>query len=328
MNYVFRYKEDHIFLTADDPDFRYEVLCGYCEYPVEKSERTCPRCQRDLEDCPVCRRRRHRKAWKTPVDPSNQAETCPLCSVTRIPFSRLPLGRTEGAFCTNLYGCPAGGLLLASEHFAVLAEDSVLCPVCRHPRLTPAPVVVFPDLVSRCLACNTMFGKESSWTRGWAGGLASIPSLGTPSGDSGACKLCGRNDQVVPLSGGGQRVVSSSVSELALRSDGEEGLSLEPWAYLRAMELARALALLEDDAAVAKRIFREWFPAGPAAEGGRGERSVKDLVHFLEAGTIQAETRAALSHRLGTFLERWKQSAPQGACYKVRPGVEHRPHDC
>ena len=38
--YVFRHpkKGGHLFITTEDPSYRYEILCGHCDYPIEDED--------------------------------------------------------------------------------------------------------------------------------------------------------------------------------------------------------------------------------------------------------------------------------------------------
>jgi RNA polymerase subunit RPABC4/transcription elongation factor Spt4 len=314
VTYLFRKPGSHIFITPRDTEYRYEFLCGRCEYPVAADEKECPRCQLQLEDCPVCTRMKHRKAPK--VEPRGIAlgKTCPVCQVRRIPFGETTLAELQGSFCTNLYGCPAGGLLLQKGEFALLPENASLCPVCRDESILPLAVEALAYRLRRCLFCSTCFGPASSWAKGWLGGSAHLDKLGQVlQQEQSECPLCGRHDYM-PLNSGLIRSASlrqkDSVRDPAEENSESHGLTEAH--FLRVCELGRSLILNYEDDAAFEAIFPLWHD-NAADAGSEGFISVGSVVDHLINGTLRSELRQILQRRLERFLIAWRRKLGQGS---------------
>jgi hypothetical protein len=311
MNFLFRLPGSDVFITTDDPKCRYDVLCGHCEYPVAAADTQCPRCQRYLEDCPVCSASRHRKSLRAVPDPRTGARICSVCGVQRIPFGEEGSLAVKGSFCTNLYGCPAGGLLLRTEEFAVLPPDATLCPICRSEAFPPLDLKAFRYLISRCLFCNTCLGPIPSWHKGWSErdeALLTLDGLRVPEElNDEPCPLCGRDDrpgegEVIHIPGdrGHEREIEVSVPQ-----------------YLRIVQLGRALILDKEETQSFRLTFDAWFD--PLDTGPREERmSVARIGELLLAGTLGAETHRVLKKRLEPFFSAWAKKLPSGVSYDVR----------
>jgi RNA polymerase subunit RPABC4/transcription elongation factor Spt4 len=315
VNYLFRKTPRHIFITTKDPEFRYELLCGRCEYPLAEEDNVCPRCQMELEECPVCTDVKHMKAPKVRSEPSGMGHTCPVCKVRRIPFGDKTLADLRGSFCTNLYGCPAGGLLLKKGEFGLLPDKASICPVCHHDTLKPLGVEAFAYHLQRCIFCNTCFGPASSWAKGWTA-RPSLEVLGEVAGDHHTpCPLCGRNDHQDPQTG---RVISVSVD----RGEGEQPMDLLAEHYLRICELGRILILDKEDDEAFVKAFYLWFDSGVKGFD-QDFITVGHVVDHLIDGTLKPELRQTLQRRLDRFLENWKMKlGPEGVGYQI--GI-HRP---
>ncbi len=313
VTYLFRKPGSNIFITPRDTEYRYELLCGRCEYPVAVDEKECPRCQVQLEDCPVCTQLKHRKAPKLEPRGIVRGKTCPVCLVRRIPFGEATLSELKGSFCTNLYGCPAGGLLLQSGEFALLPEKTSLCPVCRDESILPLAVEALAYRLRRCLFCSTCFGPASTWAKGWLGGSAHLDKLGQVlEQEQSECPLCGRHDYLHEKSG---RIWSASIGQKEsirdpeAESDESKGLSIGH--FLRVCELGRALILNYEDDAAFKATFPLWYE--PESAQGEGFITVGKVVDHLINGTLRPELRQVLQRRLEPFLLAWKQKLGSGA---------------
>jgi hypothetical protein len=325
MNFLFRLPGSDVFITTDDPKCRYDVLCGHCEYPVAEDDPQCPRCQRLLEDCPVCRTRRHRKSLRRDPEPQTGAINCSVCGIKRVPFGEEGSLSIRGSFCTNLYGCPAGGLLLRTEEFAILPPDATLCPICRDEAFPPLDLKAFRYLISRCLFCSTSLGPIPSWNKGWSGreeALLNVDGLRVPEElNLEPCPLCGRDD----------RPVVGSKPELIQFPGIHEHEKLSEVSvvhYLRVVQLGRALILDKEESRSFRLTFDVWFD--PLDTGKREERmSVARIGELLLVGTLRPEIRQVLKKRLEPFFAAWSKKLPSGVSYDVRfhkdiPGSESR----
>lgn len=308
--YLFRKEPKHIFITPKDPDYRYELLCGHCEYPIAPEDPQCPRCQRQLEECPVCSRATHTRA--PVVDPNREkdAKTCPVCRVRRVQFGT----EISGSYCTNVYGCAAGGLLLKSEEYAVLPVEATLCPVCRNEDLTPLDVSTFRFLLSHCLFCATCFGPGDSWTRGWSKAwspsIESIAEISEPS--IGPCHMCGRSDYR-----DGEDVVYVHLDPQGT----ERTVRMRPDHYLRVAELGRLLILEQDDKMVFRHISQTWFGAGRSSDPAG--ITVGEVATRLLEGTQRKPTAQILQRRLEHFVAQWERH-PAGLGYRVESDRKQR----
>lgn len=322
MNFLFRYPpESHTFITTEDPEYKYEVLCGYCEYPLEKIDDKCPRCQQDLEDCPVCGAERHRKSLRTEIDPVTGGRTCSVCGVTRISFGERRISDLRGSFCTNIYGCPAGGLLLRTEEFAILPHDATLCPICRSADLPPADVRTFTHLLNSCWFCNTCFGAPDFWRRGWS--TAGNPNLekvreALRTTADPPCRLCGRNDQRVDVEarkGDGGPDSDIHIQSFSIDTEGRTQTNvLSESEYIRVAELGRILILEPDDVAAFGKAFDAWFSS---AFKSQGRITVRQVVDELLAGTLYPVQHRILQRRLERFLHAWERKLPRGLDHRI-----------
>jgi hypothetical protein len=313
MNFLFRRPPGgHIFMTTQDPTYLYKVLCGHCDYPIEEDDKLCPRCQLELEDCPVCRQETHKKARKIPGDPLTGAKTCPVCQTRRIPFGGQPVLEIEGFFCRNLYGCRAGGLLLRNEEFAVLRANASRCPICKHEELTPLDVKVFLYLISRCLFCNSVFGplhswKPKEWARDWEPSLASLREAGA--GDPTPCILCGRRDRFLAKSESNPE----DMVEVAEGGDADafKSRKIRALDYLRVVELGRVLILEKDPSQAFQRLFASWFePSRTVAPDV--SISVGEVSRILLEGTLSRPIQRILRGRVDEMLKAWGERLPAG----------------
>jgi len=300
--FLFRPHGDHIFLSSEDPSYRYVTLCGRCEYPIEPDEPRCPRCQEDLEDCPVCRRRSHKRAPKTsPL--ADGRHQCTVCGIFRYPVGHQSLVETDGAFCSNLYGCPAGGLITHQDEIVYWPPDADVCQVCRNADLPPLPTASFTQVVRQCLFCSALFGLASSRRVMLREDFDHVSELPHISATDSPCVLCGRNDD----RSSEDTVRSNFVDPWDFEAVEHSELGID--AYLRVVELGRALVLFsESDNEATKHLYRQWVePHSP--EVGRTIVShgtkVADVVDYLIRGTLDPRVRKVLQKRLDGFIDRW-----------------------
>jgi hypothetical protein len=319
MNFLFRRPPGgHVFMTTQDPTYLYKVLCGHCDYPIEDDDKLCPRCQLELEDCPVCREETHKKARKVSGDPLTGAKTCPVCQTRRVPFGGQPLLEIEGFFCRNLYGCRAGGLLLHNEEFAVLRANASRCPICKHEELTPLDMKIFLYLVSRCLFCNSVYGplhswKQNEWSKTW---VASVESLReTSSNDVTPCNLCGRRDRLVPA-GEASDGSKTEMVDISNESDAKP-TTIPALHYLKVVELGRALILEKNSNQSFQRLFDSWFQPSRFNDPEVPVRVGEVCRHLLE-GTVDKPIQRILRGRVEEMLKAWGERLPGvGSNYPV-----------
>ena len=302
----------HVFISVEDPTYRYEWLCGHCDYPVTESDPFCPRCQKALEECPVCSHARHVRVSR--VAPDGQGErTCPVCHVRRIPFGRRPLEDLRGSFCTNIYGCPAGGFLLRCEEFALLPHEASQCPICRDPGFQPLDVRTFLYHVTRCQFCSAMFAMGSDWQPRWKSNnvIVTLPEASQEGGT--ACALCGRCDTTQAVKDG-REVYWSAVT-----SQGQEQRQkvLEN-DYLRMAELGRILMLEPSRKEAFTQSFNTWFDSGfKPGERQLGPKVSDVAAHLLDGTRPTSPTRRVLQKRVEEFLDAWARGLPEGLNYRV-----------
>jgi len=320
MIFLFRRQPRHIFISAQDPEYRYEILCGRCEFPLAPEDLQCPRCQSELEICPVCSEMNHTRAPLPRFKDGKPGTRCPVCRVHRVPFGERPVGELGGSFCSNLYGCSAGGLLLASNEFALLGPDASRCQICKHPVLSPLDVKTFLYHINRCLFCSTCFGDVSSWSKGWAGhgAVERLAEVGEAS--DVPCPLCGRNDWSELGGDGSRRLVSVGVGHDDDRHEISVGL------YLRMAELGRVLSLYRGDKEAFDRCFDTWFDSAAstpsARDGFLSGVKVGEAVDKLLEGTLVPEIRSVLQERLSTFVAHWETKLRDGLSYRIQTGRE------
>lgn len=311
MMYLFRRGAPHHFITTQDTEYAYDYICGHCDYPVEPTDEGCPRCQRELDDCPICVRRTHRRAIKVVPDVKRGGKVCPVCGYRRFRFGERSVTEIAGKFCGNLYGCPAGGMLIAAEELAILPEHASSCSLCRQQELPPLDVRTFIYLITGCTFCNTIFGSLPGW-------MTQSPDKWSPSIDklrpatrkeNGPCPLCGRRDVV---SEDGLRVTSAGIRLEAL----DRQLEMSVGEYLRVAELARALILFDVDDVAFDHTFDAWFsPLG----GDLPDPTVpvSRIARYLLDGTIRPAVNDVLKERLQPFQEAWEKRLPGGLGFNV-----------
>jgi hypothetical protein len=315
MNFLFRRPPGgHVFMTTQDPTYIYEVLCGRCDYPIEKDDERCPRCQVKLEDCPVCRDIKHKRAPVVEPDPKTGGKICPVCDTRRYQFGKQSLSEIEGTFCTNLYGCPAGGLLLRTEEFAVLRPEASRCPVCKHETLKPLDLRTFIYLISQCVFCNGVFGTSSSWAQeGWAKqwDVTTDRLRSTPQRDYHPCPLCGRDDSLQENAAHVDMLINDPGEEVGVKKELATGL------YARVVELGKILILENDDRRASKKLYSTWFDALHLAST-EASIPVQEAGDYLLRGTRKTEIYKILRVRLAALLDSWKEQVPgQGLSYPV-----------
>lgn len=347
-------RSSHVFITTEDPHYRYEWVCAHCEYPVTLEDTCCPRCQRALEDCPVCSCLRHVRVPCVQRD-AQGGRRCPACGVRRVSFGDLALAQVEGTFCTNIYGCPAGGFLLRTDEYAVLPGDATLCPVCRDAGFRPLDVRTFPYHVTHCLFCSTMYQPMAAWRPGWGKPPDVLGDLVEPAGEGlDDCALCGRRDAV-----DGIPAVTETRPSAVAQITRLDGTAVEPplrapeaaaqadkrirWQsrlsegsessadasvddYLRMAELGRLLAIEPSLRRAFPRVFGAWFGSGFDGNGFHPPPgpAISHIVGLLLEGTRLPSHRRTLQRRVTELVEALTPHFPGGAAYRIRPQGEPR----
>lgn len=313
--YLFRAQGTQVFLSSQDPSYRYETLCGHCGYPIEPKERRCPRCRRELEDCPVCRERTHSRTPKVPAQPTGGTE-CVVCGILRYPVGHCSLVETDGAFCTNLYGCPAGGMLTSPDQVVYWPTDTPRCLVCKESELRPLPVTSFPHLVRRCLFCSAIFGIDHTWQIKLEEEFGQISRLPRVAASDAPCVLCGRNDDHTEEA----FIRSNSVGPWGREAEERRRIPLST--YLRMEELGQALMLFTDNnRQAARHLYDRWFATGHSSmsrvEPDEGVKVATVIQHLLE-GTLNREVRRVLRQRLDGLMDEWGK-LQMGLGYVIAP---------
>lgn len=304
--YLFRSpRHDRVFLSADDPSYRYTTCCGRCDYPVEASEPQCPRCQKQLTDCPACSPRNHRR----PVMSQRSADgsiQCSLCHAMRHPIGHVPVLEMAGSFCTNIYGCPAGGMLTRHDEAILWSSETRICPICRSRSLAPKPARTFAHLVRRCLFCSSIFGLDSSWRTRLTDGIDHISEMADVAPSETPCTLCGRNDH---------RAEDGTIQVQVMdpwAMDAHSRPGIDENEYLHIAELAHALIIFsEGKKQAADHLFDLWTPPIPGDPG----LTVGEAVEHLLLGTLDAAVRVELQRSIDGFMEHWEG---------LHLGLEHR----
>lgn len=309
---LFRKPGSHIFMTTRDPEFRYEILCSHCEYPITETDSQCPRCRRFLEKCPVCSDRTHTRAPR-PESDVHGGKTCSVCHVYRLPFGDMSVTEIKGAFCSNFYGCPAGGLLLQSDEFAVLKHGSTCCPVCKSATLHPFDVKTFIYHIQRCVLCSNIFRPMAKWQNGWGRGGDALEEFCEPPDELAAtCPLCGFRNQESGSATDANRVLLPSVDTQGHSATNE----LSRQDFLHLAELARLLILSMNMQDVFSRSFEIWFDPKGAGDRRDGRMTVSETARLLLEGT-SGEQRRLLNGRLQEFLAAWERNLPGGQTYRI-----------
>jgi hypothetical protein len=328
--FLFRRGPRHVFITTEDPACYYKILCGHCDYPLEQADTECPRCRRALEDCPVCSEKFHRKVTVAPpVDSKSKAKLCPSCNVRRVPFG-ISLAAERASFCTNLYGCPAGGMLLATTELAFLPENARHCPICHDSDLRPLPVATFLYHMRRCVFCCGLFADRDS-IRGWAG--CEMSWRGRPqvvAGRQGPCPICGRNDVLEgSISGKEGSVASHAVAweddignGASTIADASQPHSLTMSQYARVVELAHILLLQQDMDEVLYKLQGLWLSSATDHAEARGELSIAAIVDALICGTLNGAMRRQLHLRLDPLTAALESRSGISSSHRV---ASHRP---
>jgi hypothetical protein len=235
--------------------------------------------------------------------------------VRRRPFGDpARLARIEGTYCRNLFGCPAGGLLLKSQEIAVLDADASLCPICRHEELKPLSMPAFRERLQECLFCSTCLRREVAWPAERSLLEEPLERLGTERTEDPRlpCLQCGRRDYQVDS------------GQVAIPHAERQGpISVPTGKYFRVAELGRILILEPTDEGAFKAAFRLWTEHGPAAKGEGAP--VHELFDLLLGGTHDEAMREIVSRRLEVLAERWKGRMGDGdlkfsVAFKQLPG--------
>lgn len=316
--FLYRYPSSGRFITTSDPKYSYEYTCGSCGYPVFMSDQRCPRCRKELEACPICTHRR-RLIPARPVHCTDKIGVrCSICETVRIPYERhLRIRDLDGRFCSNLYGCGAGGMMIRTGELVLIPEGRELCPVCGSEDRLPLDIGVFEYALEHCLFCSHVFRehevsrdlKDKKHGDGSPRVSGQIVAADKP---DRRCLICERADY-------------RDSEDRLIRRHGDEdaGEGITDDDYRRVLELGMAFANFEDDDVVFDQIFKLWFRQDRS-------RSVEDLsvikrapftvwaaIEFLIRGTEDGRTRRILEGRADRFGELWKANSPRGLSFPL-----------
>jgi hypothetical protein len=288
LSYIFRRAGSHVFLCAANEGARYETACGHCGYPILLDQAHCPRCRRELETCPCCNTLRHVRSLRHDPDPETEVRTCPICGVRRAPFGSQRHTELTGTFCTNIFSCPVGGLLLATGELALLPQGTSLCPLCRHESLRPLPVRLFGGLIESCIFCRECFSATDSSKPG------SAPSTGVSDGaitrqaPADGCPLCARKDY---------RTNNSTVI-IVPRFDAAQAEVLTTENYSGVLSLGRTLIEQASDEEAARILFSPPYPS---------EEELSQWIEWLLVGTHAPAIRKILERRTRHLLDEFRR---------------------
>ncbi len=156
--------------------------CGHCEFMLPSGATRCGRCGTELTDCRFCTLL---FGIRIPASTDLMAR-CPNC-YTRQP-ANMRLANQKGVqpadpdewFCSNLFGCPAGGHL----HDTTFPPNADACPLCRSQELPLLHAFAREEHLRACRFCSSLFGIKRHDEE---------PATETTAGDAdGHCCLCGR----------------------------------------------------------------------------------------------------------------------------------------
>ncbi len=260
------------------------LACGYCEFPLLPSAERCPRCRLELAQCPVCEllpERDGRQAAGRPPAKWFQRKGpfchCDRCGTRQLRLRHRPsLQDLDGNVCSNLYGCPAGGLLVSPEIAVLLPPGCIVCPVCHDVDRPPVDLLAFLGDVRRCASCIAAMGDPREWSTEQLAGQASLNGelaahLERIHLQTHTCRMCGRG----PGKPSGNPVREAIVEGAAL-------------------ELSRFLWIGKQDEE-ARRLTREyWRVLGPDWPRHRRREAAEVLV---------AQTDPRHHHNLSLRLE-------------------------
>lgn len=301
MRFLYRPPRSKKFFCTHDEKITYQLFCGSCGYPVRRDDNLCPRCHRGLSDCPVCTRAKGTRGPMVESESTPRHRTCQSCKVRLVRLDNpIQLDELSGHFCPNIYGCPAGGLLVKSGEVAILGSGGSLCPICSDVAFPLVDVRMFRQhFACDCLFCRNVFDQIFSSRLPWQKPIGEErPLVQVARKSMESCLLCGRRDVVEH---GKVRVGGS-------KSAGEYNLSISLGGYGRVVELARALVLLDSDEEVIEDMFVKWHDLGmPCASERSPGISVSKLIEFVWEGTLDdARAGIVLRRRVERFQELWE----------------------
>lgn len=168
MRLAYLHREGGHFLCSRDGS-HYDHNCFHCGFPISLRQLeairdgrsvACPRCQRELRECPYCTHRDG--ALFRPMAAFHGPDRCPRCSniMHRHTPDIEPLARDglkNAGFCRNVFGCPSGALPWST---AANYDKHEHCEACRD-RRHPALLLPFDELrpiIRRCPVCMTLIG--------------------------------------------------------------------------------------------------------------------------------------------------------------------------
>ncbi|HEX8172331.1 MAG TPA: tubulin-like doman-containing protein [Thermoanaerobaculia bacterium] len=152
--------------------------CAHCEFPVRRGDANCGRCGNALTECRFCTPLFH---IRIPVGADDAR--CPNCSTkpsrakSHIGDDTLSPAEPDELFCSNLFGCPAGGNL----HNTTFPPHTLECPFCRAADLPLLRAFTREEHLGTCSLCSQLFGFSAKRKA----------SGDTESSTEGHCCLCG-----------------------------------------------------------------------------------------------------------------------------------------
>jgi hypothetical protein len=167
----------------------------------------------------------------------------------------------------------------------------------------------------------SVWPEETGDVAEWQGDVAQLREPIRPR--RSACILCGRNDHLE----------DGVVRPKGFRGGGDgDDLGVPEGAYLRVLELAKALMFHDDDGEACKAILKTWRPSRTTGGGHRGqsenskERTVPvgEAVRILHEGTYSKEIFGLLSRRLNTFERFWLDKGADGLNFALSADAQQQ----
>jgi hypothetical protein len=158
-HYLYRHRDGHSvdrFRCYLHPDATF-YTCGHCDFPMLPGATRCGRCGNELTDCRFCT-----PLFGVRIPAADAATRCPNCFTRQVATPRLDAppavqpAEPEELFCSNLFGCPAGGHLNDTTFPGHTSE----CPFCRSSELPLLRAFTRVDHLEACTFCSSLFGLE------------------------------------------------------------------------------------------------------------------------------------------------------------------------
>lgn len=181
-HYLYRHRDEtgvdrfRCYLHTDTELF----TCGHCDFPMLSDATRCARCGNELTDCRYCTPLFHVRVPR----PATPEDRCPNCHASAASVAgidddaRLRPAPGDDSFCSNIFGCVAGGHL----HDTTFPPHVDVCPLCHHTELPLRRVFTRENHLKACRYCSDLFGIQVT-----AGERASYRAQ-----SDHCCCLCGR----------------------------------------------------------------------------------------------------------------------------------------